>query len=314
MSPRFLGFTPASSAAMTNALPALKESMVAIHFGMAGSSPSAGRLRHCLTASARNSKPRIALMAKDAAVGSPPAATFPALAASNTREPTTLSARTHPAANAIPFARALALNSMRMTAMIGTGLIATATACGRISPMTLLRLTCIPPSLGSTTGYCPQHALYLRRYRGTRVVAPRGCRLLGDESHDLARFALLAEQLRHRPHVAVGMPEEELQSLAQPVEPRLAVRRERGGSWRSPLHAKRYSRSRAVLAQRLAFRLAERTASPAHQLADRRLRHVASRNSVLHEVVARVDVPVVPQTTALAARQPQYATARSPRR
>ncbi len=43
---------------------------------------------------------------------------------------------TQPSRNARLFARAPSLNSIRITAMIGSGQIATASASGRMSPMT----------------------------------------------------------------------------------------------------------------------------------------------------------------------------------
>ncbi len=56
-------------------------------------------------------------------------------ARSSTMTLTTISPMTHPTANAGPLERAFGVPSMRMTAMIGTGLMATPTADGSRSPI-----------------------------------------------------------------------------------------------------------------------------------------------------------------------------------
>jgi hypothetical protein len=64
----------------------------------------------------------------------PPVVAFP-LAIASMIAPATVSPATQPIANAIPFARARGVPSISTMAMIGTGLMATPIASGRVSPI-----------------------------------------------------------------------------------------------------------------------------------------------------------------------------------
>ena len=107
---------------------------MAIHFGISGSSPFLGRDLHCLAAIATKSRPsaRVTQLTPSALALS--ASSAPELT-SRTMTLTATSPPTHPIANAGPLVRALGVPSMRMTAMIGTGLSATPTADGSRSPI-----------------------------------------------------------------------------------------------------------------------------------------------------------------------------------
>ena len=66
--------------------------------------------------------------------------------------PTTVSPTIQPAANAGPVARARGVPSIRTIAMIGTGLIATPTARGRMSPIAAPTPTS-QPGIPDATGH-----------------------------------------------------------------------------------------------------------------------------------------------------------------
>ena len=108
--------------------------MAAIHFGTAGSTPGFGRPCHCFHAITRNSRPS-SKNTTATAVDVPESASSASLATSSTMTLTTTSARTQPTAKARPLERAFGVPSMRMMAMIGTGLIATPIADGSRSPI-----------------------------------------------------------------------------------------------------------------------------------------------------------------------------------
>jgi len=65
----------------------------------------------------------------------PPADTLPAPARTSTTLPTMVRANTQPARKAGPLLLARLLNNIKITAMIGIGLIATPIACGKILPI-----------------------------------------------------------------------------------------------------------------------------------------------------------------------------------
>jgi len=133
---RFFGLTPESRKPRPNALPAVNLSIADIHFGSSACFPGAGLLRHCFTLSASSNRPSSSLT-QDAAVDGSPPELMPVVVASQTK---IVVATTMPAIQPIrkpklvPPARGA--KSIRITAMIGTGLIATPTARGSRSPMT----------------------------------------------------------------------------------------------------------------------------------------------------------------------------------
>jgi hypothetical protein len=131
---RFLGLAPDSTAPSPAERPAVMWSSALIHVGISGSSPGAGRPRHCRTATARSASPNSSSSTSTAVLvplswSSTPPAT------SSTTTLTTTKPTTHPTAKAGPFEWARGVPSMRITATIGTGLTATPTAEGSRSPM-----------------------------------------------------------------------------------------------------------------------------------------------------------------------------------
>ena len=133
VSPRFFGLTAAITNPNPSDLPAVNESIEFIQPGIAASSPSTGRAFHCLTASATNTSPIRSLTTPTTFDSSPSLTLTPR---ASTTAPTASSPTIHPTANDTLFLVADLENNMRMTAMIGTGLIATPTANPRICPMT----------------------------------------------------------------------------------------------------------------------------------------------------------------------------------
>src|SRR3984885_7029683 len=131
---RFFGFTPERRTPRAADLPAPKPSMEAIHLGIVASSPFFGRPRHRRAAMATKRTPR-----KTSSQLTPVAVSLLGLLAPPaTIRTITLTATkpvTHPRANTVPFDLAFGVPSMRMTAMMGTGLSATPMADGRRLPM-----------------------------------------------------------------------------------------------------------------------------------------------------------------------------------
>ena len=124
-----------------NALAGAIESMLVIHFGILGSLPGCGWLPQLRAASSRKITPNtifpqetvsdvLLLMAAPLALDTKYATPL-----------TSASAHTQPARNMGPFTRALCENSIRITAMIGTGLIAT--------PIANVRTALIPCPISS---------------------------------------------------------------------------------------------------------------------------------------------------------------------
>ena len=134
MRARFFGLAAERATPNPSDLPTLNWSIVCIHFGISGSIPALGRLRHCPAAITRNSTP-ISSLITSTAVDEPESVSSEPLATSTTTTLTTTSPTTQPTANAEPFDLARGVPSIRMTAMIGTGLIATPTADGSRSPI-----------------------------------------------------------------------------------------------------------------------------------------------------------------------------------
>ena len=133
---RFFGFTEESRTPSPKALPAVMLSMAAIHFGRVGSSPSWGRDRHCRAASSTAATPS-SILATDENVDGPPSSACPTGSTSTVTAPTTtVMPSTQPTMNAMLAAFAFGASSIRITAMIGTGEMATPRATGRMSPMT----------------------------------------------------------------------------------------------------------------------------------------------------------------------------------
>lgn len=106
---------------------------------MAGASPFFGRLVHCLAAMARNSTPRLTLIQFTTSDEVLPEFLEPP-ATMRTMTLTTTRPAIQPNANAGPFPRVRGVDSIKITAMIGTGLRATPTAEGRRSPMAWLSM------------------------------------------------------------------------------------------------------------------------------------------------------------------------------
>ena len=133
---RFFGLIADSAKASPVALTNVNESIAAIHFGMTPAAPRAGRLRHCLAASSRSRAPSTSLMTDDTVDGVP----SDELSAWPTRRRTTTVTMTMPATqpsrNPVLVVAGRRDSSIRMTAMIGIGLIATPIAKGSKSPMT----------------------------------------------------------------------------------------------------------------------------------------------------------------------------------
>ena len=132
---RFFGFTALSTTARPRALNGVNASIVAIHFGMGASTPGAGRLRQLRSASTSSTTPSTTCTVDEPSDALESVATLLASAIAYATATTTPSPRTQPSRNAGPFVLARSENSIRMTAMIGIGLIATPTAYGSTSLM-----------------------------------------------------------------------------------------------------------------------------------------------------------------------------------
>src|SRR5690348_499486 len=96
VSAKFFGFTPASKADNPKAFPAVNLSIVVIHLGICGSSPSLGRLLHCRMDMKRNKRPSSSLSTYTRVDGVPPAEILPKLDRTSTMLPTTARASTQP--------------------------------------------------------------------------------------------------------------------------------------------------------------------------------------------------------------------------
>src|SRR3984885_11950382 len=127
-SSRFLGLTPASSAASPQAASGPMSSILAIHFGRCACSPSFGRPRNCRTASRSSSSPSTTLTQLTQVAGEPDELAPAGPETLSTIAPTTASPASQPRTNSGPLTRARRVVSISTTAMIGTGLSATPTA------------------------------------------------------------------------------------------------------------------------------------------------------------------------------------------
>src|SRR6266516_4837549 len=81
-----------------------------------------------------NNRPSSNLSTYAKVEGVPPAEILPKLSSISTMLPTTTRASTQPTRNAVPLLLARCVNSIKMTAIMGTGLMATPMAMGRILP------------------------------------------------------------------------------------------------------------------------------------------------------------------------------------
>ena len=135
-SARFFGLTAERIAPNPSDLPAVNVSIACIHLGIAASWPARGRRAPGARRQEHEQHTKRELDDADprlrAAVGRLPSCRSRARAA---RRPAIVRPTIQPSANAGPFDRARGVPSMRTIAMIGTGLIATPTASGRISPI-----------------------------------------------------------------------------------------------------------------------------------------------------------------------------------
>ena len=137
VSARFFGLRPESSAPAPKDLPALKLSIACIHLGISACSPGFGRRCQIRPAISRKRMPNTSLSTLAQVAGSPVSCVAFPPASTSTIVPTIVRPASQPAAKAGPFARARGVPSMRTTAMIGNGLIATPIAIGRMSPIAL---------------------------------------------------------------------------------------------------------------------------------------------------------------------------------
>jgi hypothetical protein len=118
-----LGFSPESSAPAPTAFGGVNPSRATIHFGVAGSSPDAGRPRHCLAATASSSTPRIRSSQLTHVAGEPSELALPASAAESAIAPAIPSPSHQPMMNADPLTRPLGVTNISTAATIGSGLI-----------------------------------------------------------------------------------------------------------------------------------------------------------------------------------------------
>ena len=135
---------PDSATPMASERPAVKPSMVRIHFGSSAASPARGRPRHWCAASSRSSAPSTSLSTSTQVAGSPPSFAPAPPATSSTIVPTTASPRTQPARKAGPLRRPAGVPSISTTAMIGTGLSETPTASESTCPIASATARTVP--------------------------------------------------------------------------------------------------------------------------------------------------------------------------
>ncbi len=135
---RFLGFTADRMTPIPMLLTGVKWSTASIHFGIGGSTPAFGRLRHCRTAKTRRSTPSTIWNVFVPSADDPLVLAPAAFATVSPTTPTTARPTTQPATKAGPFERARGVTSMSTTPMIGIGLIPAAIAIGRICPIACL--------------------------------------------------------------------------------------------------------------------------------------------------------------------------------
>ena len=110
-------------------------SIAAIHEGSFAVSPGAGRPRHSLTPSPMAATPRTILITLTVTDGLDVSSDAAGLTTNATTVTTMATPSTQPTMNARLEAPARGLSSIKMTAMMGTGEMATPRASGRISPI-----------------------------------------------------------------------------------------------------------------------------------------------------------------------------------
>ena len=132
---RFLGLTPDSSAPIANDLPGVSWSTAWSHRGSGAAVPGGGRFRSFSQPSSSSRMPSTTL-STDTQVGGAPTPMPRIPDSTSTITVTASNPATQPPRKAGAFALACTENSIRMTATMGIGLMATATAYGRISPKT----------------------------------------------------------------------------------------------------------------------------------------------------------------------------------
>ena len=119
--------------------------MPAIHFGGSGCTPAGARLLHVRTASSTKSAPKSTCDQDTASVVVLSDAASPAR---NAMPLTTARATAHPMRNIGPFTLARLEKSIRITAMIGTGLMATPMANGSTSAIPMVMALIVASSAG----------------------------------------------------------------------------------------------------------------------------------------------------------------------
>src|SRR5258705_2013925 len=132
---RFLGLAPDRAAARPSAPRGVVLPIVAIHFGICGSSPPWGRPRNWRTAISSSRIPRPILTQLTHVAGGPDLLAWPVPARARKMTPTMPRPSSQPRTNARPLTLARLLGSMRTTPMIGIGLSAIPTASGSDPPL-----------------------------------------------------------------------------------------------------------------------------------------------------------------------------------
>src|SRR3954447_20529891 len=150
---RFFGFTAARRKPSPRAFSGVKESIAAIHPGSVGVSPAPGLAPHCRTATRSRRTPSTSWI-HAAAVEGCPEEDRPATSASTVNSVTaTTMPRTQPTRKPTLVPVALGASSIRITAMIGIGLMATPRASGRHCP--IASFTLVTPAVAEAGACAP---------------------------------------------------------------------------------------------------------------------------------------------------------------
>ena len=169
-------------------LTGVKWSTASIHFGIGGSTPAFGRLRHCRSAKTRRSTPSTIWKVFVPSADEPLVLAPAAFATVSPTTPTAARPTTQPTTNAGPFERARGVTSMSTTPMIGIGLIPAAIAIGRICPIACL---IVRGPRGREAGVGGQRVPRTSR-PGRAPVSVSSPRVwhAGDDGRDVARHGL----------------------------------------------------------------------------------------------------------------------------
>ena len=133
---RFFGFTTERITPSPSALSGVSVSIACRYFGSAAVSPSFGRFRHCRCAAETSNRPSTSLIVDTESSGCPLLCERSCVLATISRTIVPPSTPTiQPSRNVELLARARFENSIRITAMIGIGLIAMPSASGSRSPI-----------------------------------------------------------------------------------------------------------------------------------------------------------------------------------